>query len=146
MSRGHVVTHMNALPITAFPSPSPRTRKKRAVTLRPHHKARTQQIIAGVAAGFLPVASYVIAHVEAPKQPALYALVACALAYSAPTLAHWANKWAGETGKPPVKAWGFTVLLEGVMVFSHLPALSLTGLAILVSINAVTAFHRAAKI
>jgi len=33
-----------------------------------------------------------------------------------------------------------------VMVFSHLPALSLTGLAILVSINAVTAFARAAKI
>jgi len=139
---------MNALPITALPSPSPRTRKKPApVALRAAHKRGAQQVLAGVSAGFLPVASYVIAHVEAPSKPGLYALVACALAYSAPTLAKWADKWAGAPGRWGfVKPWGFTVLLEGVMVFSHLPALSLTGLAILVSINAVTAFSRAAKI
>lgn len=133
-------------PVTSFPL-SPK-KKPKPVILKAHRRS-AQQVIAGIAAGFLPVASYVIAHIEAQQpsavlifgQPALYLLVLAALAYSAPTLATWAKRWAGSTWK----AWSFTVLLEGVMVFSHIQPLSLTGLVLLVSINAVTAYGKAVK-
>ena len=97
------------------------------------------QVIAAVAAGFLPVASYVIAHIEAPDRPWMWPLVAAALVYSAPTLADWSERWC----KNRWKAWGFTALLEGVMVFSTIGYLAITGLAILVSINAHAAFKAA---
>jgi multidrug efflux pump subunit AcrB len=99
-------------------------------------KKSVGQFCAALAAGFLPVASYVLAHFESVTNPMLWILVAAALMFSAPTLATWAQKWTGNA----YKAWGFTVLLEGVMVFSHLPALSYAGLAILVLINATNAF------
>lgn len=129
---------------------APKKIKPKPVILKAHRRS-AQQVIAGIAAGFLPVASYVIAHIEAQQanavlipytnQPALYLLVLAALAYSAPTLATWAKRWAGSAWK----AWSFTVLLEGVMVFSHIQPLSLTGLVLLVSINAVTAYGKAVK-
>jgi hypothetical protein len=68
-------------------------------------------------------------------------LVAAALAFSAPSVASWAQKWCGHV----VKAWGFTVLLEGVLVFAHHEALSLAGLAMLVMINAANAWTLAAR-
>lgn len=118
---------------------SARTGSRRSkLTVRPVHRRSANQCLAGLAAGFLPVASYVVAHYEAPAEPALYALVLCALGYSAPTLATWAQRWAGHI----VKAWGFTVLLEGVMVLSHIRVLALTGLGILVLINSVTAYSK----
>lgn len=97
------------------------------------------QVIAAVAAGFLPVASYAIAHLEAPDRPWMWPLVVAALVYSAPTLAEWAERWC----KSRWKSWGFTCLLEGVMVFSTIDYLAVTGLAILVSINAHAAFKAA---
>lgn len=116
-------------------------RKSSRVVVKAAHKRSANQVIAAIAAAFLPVASYVIAHVEAVQEGKsyLYALVACALAYSAPTLAKWAEKWAGH----PVKAWGFTILLEMVSVLSHIQWLNITGLAILVTINGHTAFIKA---
>lgn len=99
-------------------------------------KKSAAQFCAALAAGFLPVASYVLAHFESVTNPMLWILVAAALMFSAPTLADWAKKWTGNA----YKAWGFTILLEGVMVFSHLQALSYAGLAILVLINATNAF------
>jgi hypothetical protein len=103
------------------------------------------RLLAASAAGFLPVASYVLAHVESRSQPSLWVLVLAALAYSAPTLASWAASWThkGHGKTALLKAWGFTVLLEGTMVLSHLPLLSLSGLVILVAINSAQAFHRA---
>lgn len=99
------------------------------------------QFVAAIASGFLPIASFVIAHQEAASQPLLWVLVAAALMFSAPSVASWANKWCGHQ----VKAWGFTVLLEGTLVFAHHEALSLGGLAILILVNASNAWQLAAR-
>ena len=99
------------------------------------------QLCAAIASGFLPVASYVMAHHESKGNPLLWVLVAAALMFSAPTLVDWAKKWCGNT----YKAVGFTVLLEGVMVFSSTVWLSYMGLAILVAINATNAWGLAAR-
>jgi hypothetical protein len=99
------------------------------------------QLFAAIGASFLPVASYAIAHVEVESNPTMWILVAAALTFSAPMLIQWSQRWCGHV----VKALGFTVLLEGVMVFSSLPALRLTGLAILVAINAHAAWSMAQK-
>jgi hypothetical protein len=104
-------------------------------------KAGAGRIAAAIAAAFLPIASFVLAHIEAPTNPALWVLVAAALLFSAPTLVQWAAKWCGSM----YKAMGFAGLLEGVMVFSHIPALAYAGLAILVMINAVSAWGLAGK-
>jgi VIT1/CCC1 family predicted Fe2+/Mn2+ transporter len=99
------------------------------------------QAMASVASGFLPIASFVMAHYESKTNPLLWVLVAAALLFSAPTLADWAAKWCGNK----YKAWGFTVLLEGVMVASHTEYLSFAGLIILVVINATNAWNLAAR-
>lgn len=104
-------------------------------------KAGAGRIVAAIAAAFLPIASFVLAHIEAPTNPALWVLVAAALLFSAPTLVQWAVKWCGSM----YKAMGFAGLLEGVMIFSHLPPLAYAGLAILVLVNAVSAWERAGK-
>jgi hypothetical protein len=109
------------------------------------HVRMVNRVLAACAAGFLPVASYILAHIESASDPRLWALVLAALAYSAPTLATWAASWTdkGHPRAAMMKAWGFTILLEGTMVLSHLPALSLSGLVILVAINSAQAFDRA---
>jgi hypothetical protein len=104
-------------------------------------KAGAGRIAAAIAAAFLPIASFVLAHIEAPTNPALWVLVAAALLFSAPTLVQWAAKWCGGM----YKAMGFAGLLEGVMVFSHIPPLAYAGLAILVLINGTNAYHLAGK-
>ena len=104
-------------------------------------KASAGRIAAAIAAAFLPIASFVLAHIEAPTNQALWVLVAAALLFSAPTLVQWAAKWCGGM----YKAMGFAGLLEGVMVFSHIPALAYAGLAILVMINAVNAWNLAGR-
>ena len=93
----------------------------------------------------MPVASYILAHIESHSKPWLWVLVLAALAYSAPTFASWAASWTHKAHRltAHLKAWGFTILLEGTMVLSHLKALSLSGLVILVAINSAQAFHRA---
>ncbi len=111
----------------------PRSRSKQVITKRQAMTIGTW--CAAIAASFLPVAAYVIAHVEAVERPWMWVLVAAALAYSAPTVAKWATKWAGH----PVKAWGFVVLLEGVMVFSQIKWLSIIAVGILVAVNAYVA-------
>lgn len=99
------------------------------------------QFSAALASGFLPIASYMIAHYESATNPMLWILVAAALLFSAPSVAGWALKWTGNT----YKAWGFTVLLEGVLVASHTQWLSLIGLGILVLINAQNAWTLAVR-
>lgn len=139
----HVTMSIQSVdPIVSTPRKST-TRRRGKVIVRAAHKRSAQQVLAALAAGFLPIASYVIAHIEAEQagKSYLYGLVACALAYSAPTLAKWAERWAGHV----VKAWGFTILLEAVSVLSHIQWLNLAGLAILVIINAVTAYDKASK-
>lgn len=112
--------------------------KKKGLTAA--EKKTVGQVLAATAAGFLPIASYAIAHHEMNSNRWLGLLVVAALLFSAPTLAQWAQKWC----KSPYKAWGFTILLEGVMVFSKLPWLSITALVILGAINCHAAYMAAA--
>lgn len=139
--------------LESVPSPAPRTRKPRAlkpegaIAPRPTlkvsaaSKRSVHQVMASIAAGFLPVASFVIAHFEAKADPLAWGLVAAALAFSATTLAQWARRWSGSD----VKSWGFTILLEGVLVYSSTLWLSATALAILVVINSAYAYEQAAR-
>lgn len=85
--------------------------------------------------GFVPVATYTVAHYEVQAAPALWVLVAGGLIYSALTVFSWAASAFGSKGK----ALGFCVLLEGVLTFGTIPALSLAALAVLIFINAVSA-------
>lgn len=119
-------------------------RARKTVSMPKLHAAERRtigQFIAAVAASFLPIASYVLAHFEAPAMPMMWGLVAAALMFSAPTLAEWAQKWC----RSPYKAWGFTILLEGTMVASTTTALGYAGLAVLVVINCHAAWSLAGK-
>jgi uncharacterized membrane protein YdbT with pleckstrin-like domain len=104
-------------------------------------KAGAGRIAAAIAAAFLPIASFVLAHIEAPTNPALWVLVAAALLFSAPTLVQWAAKWCGSM----YKAMGFTILLEGCQTFSTVPGLYYGALAILVGINCLNAYSLAGR-
>lgn len=124
----------------------PPARKRRATVkvLPSLHKAEMRtigQFIAALAASFLPIASYVIAHQEVATREYMWVLVGAALLFSAPTLAEWAQRWCSS----PYKAWGFCVLLEGTMVFSSTVYLGYAGLAVLVAINCHSAWHLAGK-
>jgi hypothetical protein len=82
----------------------------------------------------------VIAHHEAAPLHSLalgssgpWALVAGGLAYSAKTVFDWAALAFANA----LKAVGFVVLLEGVMVTAHTPWLAFAALGYLVAINGV---------
>lgn len=126
------------------PSPKPVVKKKfrkSAVVLSAAQRRTSRQFLVSIAAGFLPIASYALMHFEAPDRPWLYGLVVASLVFSAPTLAEWAQLWC----RNPIKAWGFTLLLEGVMTLSGIAALNLTGLVILVAINSAYAWDNAKR-
>lgn len=126
---------------TATPAKARSLPKTKVVSLSKADVRTLGQFIAAVAAGFLPLASYILAHVEAKTNPAMWILVAAALTFSAPTLVEWAQKWC----KSVYKAIGFAMLLEGVMVFSSTQWLALCGLAILMGINCVAAWGLAGR-
>jgi hypothetical protein len=86
--------------------------------------------------GFVPLASYVVAHYEIDHEVALYQQIATlivlgGLAYSAKTV----YTWGKLAFRAPVKAAGFVVLVEGVMVFAHTQWLAIAALAYLMAIN-----------
>ena len=88
--------------------------------------------------GFVPVASFILAHYEVRPDAPLYSqvptlLVLAGLVYSAKTVFDWAR----VAFRHPAKALGFVVLTEGVMTFSHTPALAYAALTLLVVINGV---------
>lgn len=99
---------------------------------RPHN--RLAFTVGGLLGGFIPIASYTICHYECQAQPWLWVLVVAGFTYSAITVYQWANvafkHWA--------KAFGFVVLMEGVIFFSHTLWLSLVALAVLVLINGIS--------
>ena len=88
-----------------------------------------------VLGGFVPVAVYALVHIELPGHPWFWVMVVGGLAFSAVSIYQWAEQafhlW--------VKALGFVLLLEGTVTFSTQKWLGLTGLAILVVINGVSA-------
>ena len=88
--------------------------------------------------GFVPLASFVVAHHELNKDQPLYLqlasyLVLGGLLYSAKTVYEWGAR-AFQSGW---KALGFVVLVEGVMVTSTVPWLGYAALAYLVCINGI---------
>lgn len=104
--------------------------------LRP--KNRLAAALGALLGGFVPVASYVLAHRETDVTAPLWTQVAPwfvvgGLAYSAVTVYQWAARAVGN----PIKAAGFVLLVEGVMVASRTEWLGLVALAYLVAINAV---------
>jgi hypothetical protein len=134
--------------LSAVVSPLPvRKVSAKRRTLVPSYTRKVYQqtahrTLAAISAAFLPVAAYVLVHVEiTPDRLWLWALVASSLAYSAPSLAQWAEGWC----RSRIKAWSFAILLEGVAVASQIEPLSLAGLAILVVVNAAFAWQLAGE-
>ncbi len=103
--------------------------------LRP--KARLATSVGFLLGGFVPLASYVLAHLEFDQTRGWLqitsAFVAGGLIYSAKTV----YEWASIAFQHAAKAAGFVVLLEGVMVASKTGWLSLAALVYLVVINGV---------
>jgi len=83
--------------------------------------------------GFVPLATYFVAHQEVDGYNAALALVIGGLVYSAKTV--W--QWGLLAFNCKYKATGFVLLVEGVMVLSHIRWLGVIALAYLVLINAV---------
>lgn len=105
-----------------------------ATALKPHN--RLAAALGAILGGFVPVATWWIAHHELNPSLPLWQQTAALLAlgglcYSAPTVYQWARLFVGHA----VKAAGFVLLLEGVLVASTTHWLSLTALALLVAIN-----------
>ena len=116
----------------------PRSNATRRKLIKAREARTVGHVLAGAAGAWLPFASWCFAH--NPELPWYgWVLVVAALSYSAPTLAAWASRWCGHN----LKAWAFTVLLEGVLIQPIMPTLSYGSLALLVSINAYDAFRRA---
>jgi hypothetical protein len=88
--------------------------------------------------GFVPLASFFVAHYELTTDAPLYSqkaiyLVLGGLAYSAKTV--W--QWGRIAFRNALKAAGFVVLLEGVMVTSRIVWLSVAALVYLMVINGI---------
>lgn len=99
------------------------------------------QLVALVWGGLVPVMTFVVKKFEYDSQgpmtqvPVL--LVLAGLLYSAKKVYKFSQMVFGER----TAALGFTVLVEGVMTFSSVTALSVLGLGILVFTNWVAACH-----
>jgi VIT1/CCC1 family predicted Fe2+/Mn2+ transporter len=106
------------------------------IALRPRNRLAT--FLGFLLGGFVPLASFLVAHFELTAitplytQKALY-LVLGGLAYSAKTV--W--QWGTVAFHNAFKAFGFVVLLEGVMVTSHILWLSIAALVYLMAINGI---------
>lgn len=104
--------------------------------LRPENRLAT--LLGALLGGFVPVATFTVAHVELSQVVPLYLqpmmlLVLGGLVYSAKTVYSWGR--AAFASGP--KALGFVVLAEGVMTCSGVAWLSYAALGYLVFINAV---------
>lgn len=104
--------------------------------LRPGSRLAT--LLGATLGSFVPVATWVLAHREINPALPLWKqfgslLVAGGLAYSATNVFSWGRL----AFRSPVKAAGFVVLLEGVLVGSSTHWLSLAALAVLAGINAI---------
>ena len=96
---------------------------------------RLSTLVATVLAGFVPVASYALIHLEVETRPLMWILVAGGLVFSAVHVYHWMRKMFRYW----LQALGFTVVLEGNLVFCKIAWLSIAGLVILVLLNGITA-------
>jgi hypothetical protein len=104
------------------------------ISLAIQPKNRLASLVGGILGGFIPCASFVLAHIEATTNPVIWALVAAGMLYSALTVFQWSliafKYWP--------KALGFVILTEGVAIFAQTSLLAYGALTILVAINAVS--------
>jgi hypothetical protein len=138
--------------LRAFPLSVPRTRTPAAppgvvaqvrIALRP--KNRLAAALGAALGAFVPVAGYWLAHHELDLAAPLYGqltawLVLGGLLYSCTSVYSWGRVAFGSA----TKAFGFCVLLEGVLVAAHTSWLSIAALVYLAAINAVVAGTRLA--
>lgn len=101
---------------------------------------RLATLLGALLGGFVPLATFTVAHRELDLSAALWTqplalLVLGGLIYSARTV----YEWARLAFVSPVKALGFTVLLEGVMTCSGVEWLSYSALGYLIGVNAIAA-------
>jgi len=102
-------------------------------------KARLATFLGFLLGGFVPTASYIVAHHELVSDKPLYfqpalLLVLGGLLYSAKTVYEWGcNAFSNK-----MKAFGFVVLLEGVMILSTTPAIAIMALLYLAMINGIS--------
>ena len=106
---------------------------------------RLAAVLGAALGGLVPLASYWLSHFELDRSVDLWAqlpawLVLGGLVYSATTVYGWA-KLAFGSG---VKAAGFCVLVEGVLLASRTPWLAVLALCYLITINAVATASRLA--
>lgn len=117
------------------PQASPGVVAQVRLALRP--KARLATLLGCLLGGFVPLASYVVAHGEVDLETVhgmvSLLLVLGGLLFSAKTVFAWGRMAFNHGGK----ALGFTVLLEGVMTMSHTHWLAFIALGYLVSVNAI---------
>jgi hypothetical protein len=145
MSQSHVSQASHLSVVTPRPKTTRRARPERRtaplgvvdqVTAAFRPGARLATVLGFVLGGFVPLASYVVAHFEIDRAVAFYEqvstlLVLGGLLYSAKTV----YAWGALAFRAPVKSAGFVVLLEGVMVFAQTQWLALAALTYLVAIN-----------
>jgi hypothetical protein len=103
--------------------------KQVRVAANPRNRLAT--FIGLVFGGFVPVATYTLAHNEVATNPFMWFMVVGGLMFSAMTVFGWARTALHH----PAKAAGFVLLTEGVMTFSHTDGLSIVALILLVLIN-----------
>lgn len=107
------------------------------VALSPEHRLAT--FLGALLGAFVPFATFMIAHHQVNTGAYAYGadpkllLVLGGLVYSARTVLQW-GRLALDSG---IKAIGFTVLIEGVMVASSAAWLSIVALVYLCLINAI---------
>ena len=100
---------------------------------------RLSAVVGAVLGGFVPLAAFAVAHSDiSTASPGMHdvlmaGMVCGGLLFSAKTVFDWALSALGHKAK----AFGFVVLAEGAMTFSHLWGVNLAALAVLVGINAV---------
>lgn len=108
------------------------------VTLALKPNTRVATFLGFLLGGFVPLASYVVAHFEIDRSEPFYTqsaslLVLGGLMFSAMTV----YSWAQLAFKRAAKSVGFVVLLEGVMIMAHTEWLAWSALAYLVAVNGI---------
>jgi VIT1/CCC1 family predicted Fe2+/Mn2+ transporter len=113
------------------------------VAMHPEHRLATG--MGFLLGGFVPIATYMVAHYEFNRAVPFYSqfvtlLILGGLGYSAKTVFDWARLAFAI----PLKALGFVVLVEGVMTTSANHWLALAALGYLVAINGIATGTRLA--
>ena len=107
-------SNLRVMPQARAPRPPKRLGIIGEIRLALHPRNRVAAYMGAAIGGGVPVATYWLAHHEISRGFIVWALVAGGLLFSATTVVRWASTAFGSMPK----AIGFTVLLEGVLLYS----------------------------